>query len=116
MKRIKPLNVELQQLKYMEQSFELNLKNRFENLKKDIEANTFCTIMKEEASRLSQRRKDCYKDTEEDILVNQLDEKRKTLRNKTIRTEEEKTRIYRVKKNSEEKEKNKVEKEKERTH
>ena len=46
--------------------------------------------MKEEASKLSQRRKECYKDTEEDILINQLDEKRKTLRNKTIRTEKEK--------------------------
>ena len=90
MKRIGPLNMDLQRLKASEDIFQLNLKNRFEGLVEEINTNNLCEILREESQRLSKAKKTITKDkTQEDRTIKKLDEERKALRNKGVKSNRE---------------------------
>ena len=89
-RRTKPMMVNNQALWENKDKFQLNLKNRFEVLKgKDIDIDERCeeinNIIKEESTKLAKRDKDTRKQvpTKDDLEIQTLDQRRKSLRNKS---------------------------------
>ena len=79
-KKQRPFRVDIQKLKVLSDTFQLNLKNRFEPLA-ELDANTFNDIIIKEASELASSKKN--KDetpTKEDQDIREMDDRRKSLR------------------------------------
>ena len=100
MKKLKPLNISVQKLNMAKEEFQLNLRNRFEALTNETDINTFSDIMKEEAKKLASGSKDKpqVEETPEDKEIQELDDKRKRLRNVEIKSNREKTEYAEIKK------------------
>ena len=75
----------------MKEIFEINLKNRFENLEEEVTASSFRKIMKEEANKLAGKTKEeAPVLSTEDQEVKQLEDRRKKLRKTRDRSQREK--------------------------
>ena len=99
MNKLKPLNFDLQKLNRAKEEFQLNLKNRFDALKKETDIDTFTEILKEEAKKLASRSKDKPPaETPNDKEIRELDEKRKRLRNVENKSDRDKIEYAEIKK------------------
>ena len=98
MKKLKPLNLDTQKLLLSMSTFQINLRNRFEAIK-EIDAATFCDIMSKEAKEIAGGKDTPTKiESEEDIEIRKMDEKRKRLRNKESKSTTEKIEYAELKK------------------
>ena len=92
------MNVNMNVLKSLKETFQINIKNRFEILN-SVDANNFCEIMKEEAEKLAGGKKpECKIESQEDKEIRILDERRKALRNKENKSNIEKVEYAEVRK------------------
>ena len=96
--KLKPLNINMQKLKENRDLFQLNLRNRFAVLN-EIDAATYCQILKEEAKELAGRRENPTEiESQHDIEIRKLEERRRKLRNKENKSNIEKVEYAEVKK------------------